>query len=28
LQRLIPVDEGCADPLDGGGARRGLPLQL
>jgi hypothetical protein len=28
LQRLIPVDEGRANPLDGGGARRGLPLQL
>jgi hypothetical protein len=28
LQRLIPVDEGCANPLDGGGMRRGLPLLL
>jgi hypothetical protein len=25
-QRLIPVDEGRANPLEGGGARRGLPL--
>jgi hypothetical protein len=24
-QRLIPVDGGRADPLEGGGARRGLP---
>jgi hypothetical protein len=28
LHRLVPVDEGRANPLDGGGARRGLPLQL
>jgi hypothetical protein len=28
LQRLVPVDEGCANPLNGRGARRGLPLQL
>jgi hypothetical protein len=28
LQRLIPIDEGCANPLDGGGTRRGLPLVL
>jgi hypothetical protein len=28
LQRLIPIDERCANPLDGGGARRGLPLLL
>jgi hypothetical protein len=27
-QRLIPVDEGRANPLEGGGARRGLPLAL
>jgi hypothetical protein len=28
LQRLVPVNEGRADPLNGGSARRGLPLQL
>jgi hypothetical protein len=28
LQHLIPIDEGCANPLDGGGTRRGLPLVL
>jgi hypothetical protein len=28
LQRLIPVNEGPANPLDGGGARLGLPLWL
>jgi hypothetical protein len=28
LQRLIPIDEGCANLLDGGGTRRGLPLVL
>jgi hypothetical protein len=28
LERLIPVDEGCANPLDVGGTRRGLPLVL
>jgi hypothetical protein len=28
LQRLIPVDEGRTNPLDSGGTRRGLPLQL
>jgi hypothetical protein len=28
LQRLIPIDEGCADPLEGGGTRRGLALVL
>jgi hypothetical protein len=28
LQCLIPVDEGRANLLDGGGMRRGLPLQL
>jgi hypothetical protein len=28
LQRLIPLDEGCANPLEGGGARRGLPFTL
>jgi hypothetical protein len=28
LQRLVPVDGGCADPLDGRRVRRGLPLQL
>jgi hypothetical protein len=28
LQRLIPLDEGCANPLEGGGARRGLPFAL
>jgi hypothetical protein len=28
LQRLIPIDEGRANPLEGGGARRGLPLAL
>jgi hypothetical protein len=27
-QRLIPVNEGRANPLEGGGARRGLPLSL
>jgi hypothetical protein len=27
-QCLIPLDEGRADPLEGGGARRGLPLAL
>jgi hypothetical protein len=27
-QRLIPVDEGRADPLEGGGARRVLPRAL
>jgi hypothetical protein len=27
-QRLIPIDEGRANPLEGGGARRGLPLAL
>jgi hypothetical protein len=26
LQRLVPVDEGRANPLNAGGARRGLPL--
>jgi hypothetical protein len=28
LQRLIPVDEGCADPLEAGGVRRVLPCAL
>jgi hypothetical protein len=28
LLRLVPVDEGRANALDGGGVRRGLPLQL
>jgi hypothetical protein len=28
LQRLIPLDEGRANPLEGGGARRGLPFAL
>jgi hypothetical protein len=28
LQRLIPIDEGYANPLEGGGARRGLPFAL
>jgi hypothetical protein len=28
LQRLIPIDEGCANPLKGGGTRHGLPLVL
>jgi hypothetical protein len=27
-QRLIPVDEGRANPLEGGGARRVLPFAL
>jgi hypothetical protein len=27
-QRLIPLDEGCADPLEGGGVRRVLPCAL
>jgi hypothetical protein len=27
-QCLIPVDEGWANPLEGGGAHRGLPLTL
>jgi hypothetical protein len=27
-QRLILVDEGRANPIEGGGARRGLPLTL
>jgi hypothetical protein len=27
-ERLIPIDEGCANPLDGEGTRRGLPLVL
>jgi hypothetical protein len=27
-QRLIPIDEGCADPLKGGGVRRVLPCAL
>jgi hypothetical protein len=27
-QRLIPIDEGRANPVEGGGARRGLPLAL
>jgi hypothetical protein len=28
LQRLIPIDEGCANPLKGGRTRRGLTLVL
>jgi hypothetical protein len=28
LQRLIPIDEGRANPLEGGGARRILPFAL
>jgi hypothetical protein len=28
LQRLIPIDEGRANLLKGGGTRRGLPLVL
>jgi hypothetical protein len=28
LQRLIPIDEGRANPLEGGGARRVLPFAL
>jgi hypothetical protein len=28
LQRLIPIDEGCANPLKDGGTRRGLTLVL
>jgi hypothetical protein len=28
LQCLIPIDEGRANPLEGGGARRVLPLAL
>jgi hypothetical protein len=28
LQRLIPIDEGCANPLEGGGTRCGLALML
>jgi hypothetical protein len=28
LQRLVPVNEGRTNPLNGEGARRGLPLQL
>jgi hypothetical protein len=28
LQRLIPLDEGHANPFEGGGARRGLPFAL
>jgi hypothetical protein len=27
-QRLVPVNEGRSNPLEGGGARRGLPLAL
>jgi hypothetical protein len=27
-QRLIPIDEGCANPLEGGGVRRILPFAL
>jgi hypothetical protein len=28
LQRLIPIDEGCANPVKGGGTRHGLTLVL
>jgi hypothetical protein len=28
LQCLIPLDEGCTNPLESGGARRGLPFAL
>jgi hypothetical protein len=28
LQRFIPINEGCANPLEGGGTRRGLALML